>query len=142
MLLGSSQTLTITAEANSIAFVTNFATITASNEFDPVPGNNSASAAVNIATVPPAVCETNDIIGIVGDTIYSIDTTTGVATPEFQTAFVTGNRNALASNRDLGIVYWGSAAVVYWWNPIDDTEGVLVDLTGQINGTLVIGRSR
>ena len=56
--------------------------------------------------------------------------------PSSRPRFNTGNRNALASNSDLGMVYWGSGSVVYWWNPIDDTEGVLADLTGQINGTL------
>ena len=133
---GSTRTLNLTAEAASVAFVTNTATISASNQPDPNSGNNSASAAVNIVTVPPAVCDTNDIIGISGDTIYSVNTQTGVATAEFRTSFNTGDRNALASNSDLGLVYWGSGSVVYWWNPIDDTEGVLVDLTGQINGTL------
>jgi len=136
MPLGATQTLSITARADTVALATNTATISASDQIDPNPGNNSASAAVNIVTVPPAVCDTDDIIGISGDTIYSINTQTGVATAEFQTSFNTGNRNALASNRDLGMVYWGSGSVVYWWNPIDDTEGVLVDLTGQINGTL------
>ncbi len=136
MAYGSTNTLKITARAESVAFVTNTATISASSQTDPNPGNNSASAAVNIVSVPPTVCDTTDIIGISGDTIYSINTQTGVATAEFQTAFNTGNRNALASNSDLGMVYWGSGSVVYWWNPIDDTEGVLADLTGQINGTL------
>ncbi|MCP4963768.1 MAG: DUF11 domain-containing protein, partial [bacterium] len=137
MLSGSSHSLTITARASSVALAINTAAVTASDQPDPVPGNDIATAAVNIVTVPPAVCSTDEIIGIAANTIYSINTLTGAATAEFTTTQTSGvNLNALASNSDLGIVYWGTGTTVYWWNSLDDTEGVLVDLSGQINGTL------
>ncbi|GEM_PF-4480859 len=61
---------------------------------------------------------------------YNINTgATQVATTS---PYTSSNLNALAANPDAGIVYYGRGKNIYYWNPITDTHGQLVNLSGQI----------
>ena len=52
-----------------------------------------------------------------------------------------GNLNAMAANPDAGLVYYGRDKTIYYWNPITDVHGTLINLDGQvgINESLTSG---
>ncbi len=65
--------------------------------------------------------------------IYEVNLSTGVSSIATTSPYTTGNLNALAANPDAGIVYYGINKTIYYWNPITDVHGTLINLSGQVN---------
>ncbi|MEM1119627.1 MAG: choice-of-anchor A family protein, partial [Bacteroidota bacterium] len=64
--------------------------------------------------------------------ILQVNLNTGATSIAGSSPFTNGNLNATAANPDAQIVYYGRGKNVYYWNPITNTHGNLVNLNGQV----------
>ena len=64
--------------------------------------------------------------------ILQVNLNTGITSVVATSPYTLENLNATAANPDAEIVYYGNGQTVYFWNPITDTHGILVDLNGQV----------
>ncbi len=88
------------------------------------------------ASAAPVLSCTDDFLAADNTgNLLRVDSTTYALTPEFHTSQSTF-MNGLASNTDLGIVYWGSGQTIYYYDSLTGTEGVFANLTGQLNGNI------
>ncbi len=64
--------------------------------------------------------------------LSQVNLNTGAVSIAGQSPFTNGNLNATAANPDAGLIYYGREKTVYYWNPITDVHGTLIDLNGQV----------
>lgn len=65
--------------------------------------------------------------------ISQINLNTGATSIAGHSPYTNGNLNAMAANPDADIVYYGRGKTVYYWNPITNVHGTLINLDGQVN---------
>ena len=64
--------------------------------------------------------------------LSQVNLNTGATSIAGQSPFTNGNLNATAANPDAGLVYYGRDKTIYYWNPITDVHGTLINLNGQV----------
>jgi hypothetical protein len=72
--------------------------------------------------------------GATGGKIYEIDLSTGTSTLETTSPHTTGYINALASNPDDEVVYYGVETEIYVYDPSAGTHTMIKDITGLVTG--------
>lgn len=64
--------------------------------------------------------------------ILQVNLNTGATSVAGTSPYTNGNLNAMAANPDAQIVYYGRGKNVYYWNPLTNVHGTLVNLNGQV----------
>ena len=108
------------------------ATFTSSFPVSDLSGPSPLSCASEITCIPSGA-----LAGGPDGEIWSIDLDTGLARRATTSTIVTGFVNALASNRDDGLAYYGTGNTIHYWDFATDTHQTLGTVI--VTGTLTSG---
>ncbi len=87
------------------------------------------------ATEAGVGCTTTEVYcGANNGNLYKVDFNAGTVTKMTTSTQTSGGINALASNPDDGVVYYGVGTIMYVYNPADGTHTQLKDFSSEITG--------